>query len=170
MSTDVRLPDGFRSSGSVSAPVAAPAETVWELVADVTRIGELSPECHRAEWLDGGDAPVVGARFRGHNRWKLNRWSRICEVVEAEPGRAFAFRTVPGWGPLADSTTWRYDLRPTDDGCEITQSYEVTVPPKRWFQPVIRRLLPHHLDMRPHMVQTLDAIRARAEEAATPAA
>ena len=29
------------------------------------------------------------------NRSGLVRWSRVCEVVTAEPGRSFAFRTVP---------------------------------------------------------------------------
>jgi hypothetical protein len=163
MESTSTLPDWFRPGGSVSTAVEASAEEVWQLVADVTRIGEWSPECHRAAWIDGADGPAVGARFRGHNRWKLNRWSRVCEVVEAEPGRAFAFRTVPGFGPSADSTTWRYDIVPTDGGCEVMQSYEITTPPKRWFQPVIRRLMPHHLDMRPHMSRTLEAIRDCAE-------
>lgn len=157
------LPDWFRAGGSVTAQMAAPAEEVWHLIADVTRIGEWSPECHRAAWIDGAEGPAPGARFRGHNRWKMNRWARICEVVEAEPGASFAFRTVPGFGPSADSTTWRFDIVPTGQGCEVVQSYEITTPPKGWFQPVIRWLMPHHLDMRPHMTRTLEAIKACAE-------
>lgn len=30
--------------GSVTVHIAAPAELVWDLVSDVTRIGEFSPE------------------------------------------------------------------------------------------------------------------------------
>lgn len=164
MSSNSTMPEWFRTSGSVTVSMAAPADRVWGLIADVTRIGEWSPECRRADWMDDASGPAVGARFRGHNRWKLNRWSRVCEVLVAEAGRTFAFRTVPGFGPTADSTTWRYDIVPTDGGCEVTQSYEITTPPKRWFGPVIRRLMPHHLDMRPHMAQTLKAIRACAEQ------
>lgn len=158
------------TSGAVTVAMAAPPDAVYELIADVTRIGEWSPECHRAEWIDGVDGPAVGARFRGHNRWKLNRWARICEVVAAEPGRCFAFRTIPARGGAADSTTWRYDVVRSDTGCEVTESYEITIRPKSWFIPIIRRFMPHHLDMRPHMEQTLEAIRAAAEASPSPRA
>jgi len=52
--------------GSVTVHIDAPAERVWELVSDITRIGEFSPETFEAEWLDGADGPRAGARFRGH--------------------------------------------------------------------------------------------------------
>jgi len=39
--------------------MAVPAERAWELVSDITRIGEFSPETFEAEWLepraDGSD-------------------------------------------------------------------------------------------------------------------
>jgi hypothetical protein len=46
---------------------AKPAE-LYDLVTDVTRMGEWSPECVRCVWLDGATGPAVGARFRGSNR------------------------------------------------------------------------------------------------------
>ena len=105
------MPDWCRRSGSVTVSMAAPAEVVWSLVADVTRIGEWSPECRRADWLDGAAGPGIGVRFRGHNRWKLNRWSRVCEVVEAEPGRVFGRSTsTVGYrhvGALLGPGMWR---------------------------------------------------------------
>src|SRR3954466_15495223 len=52
--------------GSVTVHMAAPPEKVWDLVSDVTRIGEFSPETFDAEWLDGATGPAVGTRFRGH--------------------------------------------------------------------------------------------------------
>ena len=42
--------------------IHAPAERVWAMVSDVTRMGEWSPEAVRAEWLDGANGPSVGAR------------------------------------------------------------------------------------------------------------
>ncbi len=153
----------LRTGGSVTVEIAADPTTVYDLISDVTRIGEWSPECHRAEWLGDAAGPAVGARFKGHNRWKLNRWARTCEVTVAEPGRAFAFRTVPAWGPSADSTTWTWEIEPTADGCAITQSYEITKLPHGWFVPIIKRFMPHHLDMRDHIRQTLEALKATAE-------
>ena len=153
----------IRTSGSVTLAIDADPTVVYDLVSDVTRIGEWSPECRRAHWLGDHTGPAVGARFKGHNRWKVNRWARICEVVEAEPGRSFAFRTVPGRGPSADSSTWRYSIEPDGSGSRVTESYEITKMPQAWFLPIIKRFMPHHLDMRPHMLETLEALRAEAE-------
>ena len=46
--------------GSVTVHIDAPAGRVWELVSDVTRIGEFSPETFEAEWLDGASRPRAG--------------------------------------------------------------------------------------------------------------
>ena len=49
---------------SVTVHMVAPPNAIWELVSDVTRIGEFSPETFEAEWLDGATGPEVGARSR----------------------------------------------------------------------------------------------------------
>ena len=103
---------------------------------------------------------MVGARFRGHNRSRLARWTRVCEVLEAQPGRAFAFRTVPErFDPSRrDSTVWRYDLVPDGERTLVRHSYEIVVPPLALFRAIYGVLLPQHLDMRPAMRHTLDAL------------
>jgi uncharacterized protein YndB with AHSA1/START domain len=111
-------------SGSVTVTSAATPDQVWRLLADVTRVGDWSHETHGSEWVDGATEAVVGARFRGRNRRGRTRWSRLCEVTAVEPGRQFEFRTVPS-RVYNDSTSWRFDLEPTDGGCRITQSFEV---------------------------------------------
>ena len=145
---------------SVERLVHAPAAEVYRVVADVTSTGRRSNECLRAEWLDGAREPAVGARFRGHNRFRLARWSRVCEVVEAHPGQVFAFRTVPErWDPTRrDSTTWRYDLEADGARTLVRHSYEMTLPPLRPMKALYGVLLPHHRDMRPAMQHTLDAV------------
>jgi hypothetical protein len=50
---------------SVSTTVAAPAAAVYELVSDITRYGEWSPENVGGTWLDGATtATVPGAVMR----------------------------------------------------------------------------------------------------------
>ncbi|HSL56358.1 MAG TPA: SRPBCC family protein [Acidimicrobiales bacterium] len=149
----------------VSVDIAASPGTVFDLVSDVTRIGEWSPECHGAEWQD--DRRGLGARFTGHNRWGRNRWSRVCEVVAAEPGREFAYRTVPGFrfGPSADSSVWGFSIEPIATGSRLTQSLQPVKVPQAWFRPFIRRFMAQHLDMREQMSVTLAAIKAAAEAA-----
>lgn len=150
----------WRRHGTVERVIAADAGLLYEVVSDVTRIGERSPECRAASWLTGPPG-AVGAVFRGRNRvGRAARWSRRCEVTEAEPRRAFAFRTLPErMDPTRrDSTTWRYDFEPTDGGTRVSHSYEITVLPLRPLRAVYGRLLPDHRDMRPQMAANLAAL------------
>ena len=148
-------------SGAVERVVDASPQDVYRVVSDVTTTGTRSNECRRVEWLSGGaQGAVVGARFRGHNRWGVARWSRVCEVIEAEPGRVFAFRTVPERFDLSrrDSTTWRYEIFLDGDRTRVRHSYEITVPPLRPMKAIYGVLLPQHRDMRPAMEHTLEAL------------
>jgi hypothetical protein len=96
---------------------------VWALVADVTRMGEWSPETRKAEWIDGATGPDVGARFKGHNqRGPVARWTTTCTVIESEPGRVFAFAVGD---PTAPETVWRYSFVPApDDATMVTETCE----------------------------------------------
>jgi uncharacterized protein YndB with AHSA1/START domain len=104
----------------VSRTIAASPEDVYERVSDVTRMGEWSPETTRCRWVGGATGPVAGARFRGANRSGWRRWSTTCTVVEAEPGRRFAFDVTVG--PFRISR-WAYEMEPTDGGCRVTESW-----------------------------------------------
>ena len=65
--------------------VAALPELVWDLVADVTRVGGWSPECIRAAWLAEPGRPQPGARFTGHNRFPNgSEYEVTCVVTEAD--------------------------------------------------------------------------------------
>jgi len=112
----------------VSIDVAAAPERVWELVADVTRTSEWSPVIQGSEWVGEPAEPVEGARFVGHNQRSGVRWSRVCEVTRAEPGREFAFRTLFRG---EESTRWRYLFEPIASGTRVTESYEAVALP-RW--------------------------------------
>ena len=154
----------WRTTGSVEQLVNATPEQVYAVVSDVTSTGELSDECRRAEWLpDGPQEPLTGAHFRGHNKSRLARWNRVCEVVEADPGRAFAFRTVPERldPSRMDSTLWRYDLAPEGDRTRVRHSYEIITMPLRPFKALYGVLLPQHRDMRPSMRHTLESLAER---------
>jgi hypothetical protein len=54
-------------------------------------------------------------------------------VLEADPGRAFSFRTVPErFDPSrTDSTTWSYLLVPGGTGTHVTHAYRITKWPIR---------------------------------------
>jgi hypothetical protein len=84
--------------GSATVHMAAPADKIWDLVADVRNIGSYSPEVFEAEWLDGATGPALGARFRGHvkrNEIGPVYWT-VCRVTACEPGREFGFAVLVG--------------------------------------------------------------------------
>jgi hypothetical protein len=98
----------WRGDGSVAFFIDADAGAIYARISDVSRAGQRSVECRSCKWLPREAPGAVGARFRGHNRSGLARWSRNCEVTEAEPGRRFSFRTVPArFHPTSTATTPR---------------------------------------------------------------
>ena len=55
--------------------VAARPELVWDLVADVTRVGGWSPECIQAAWL--GEPGRAAARRQVHRAQSVPEWLRV---------------------------------------------------------------------------------------------
>jgi hypothetical protein len=129
--------------GRTAVVVAAAPHAVWDVVADLTRVGEWSHECVGAEWLDGASVAVPGARFRGRNRSGLFRWGRICEIVTAEPGE-LTWRTVPTV-LYPDSTEWTIRLEPAGGGTRIEQSFRVVKAPKL-VDRLYATMVPNHRD------------------------
>lgn len=113
-----------KRSGSVEVSTSATPQAVWAVLTDVTRLGEWSHEAHDGEWLDGAEGPAVGARFRARNRSGRTRWTRTSEVTTSRTGADFGWRTVRT-RRYPDSTSWRVDLIPADDGTRIVQSFTV---------------------------------------------
>ena len=75
---------------SVTRDIAAPADVAWDLISDVTRMGEWSPETTSCQWEGDGGAEV-GATFSGDNTSGSHSWTTKCVVTVCEPGRTFAF-------------------------------------------------------------------------------
>jgi len=151
-------------SDSVSIHVSAPPERVYELVSDVTRMGEWSPECYRCEWVGERTSPVVGARFKAHNKRGFLRWSNTPTVVVADAGREFAFsRTMPGSGEYR----WRYKMTPGPDGStELNETYEAVRPERRLNSAMANLFTPQRDEathLRRGMETTLAAIKRTAE-------
>jgi uncharacterized protein YndB with AHSA1/START domain len=115
----------IRPLGSeVSLYVDAPVADVWDLVSDVTRIGEFSPETFEARWTRGSRGPEVGASFKGHvkrNGVGPTYWAP-CQVTRCVPGEVFE------WAVGTDSTTlnnWGYRLAPEGDGTRVTEYFRI---------------------------------------------
>jgi uncharacterized protein YndB with AHSA1/START domain len=141
--------------------IAAPAEEVWAMVADVRRMGDWSPETEGCEWLKGATAPVPGARFRGKNAHGKKRWSTVAQVTEATPGEVFSFRVAVGALKVAH---WAYRFEPADGGCRVKEIWtdeRGTLVTK--FGKPISGVADRSAHNRATMVATLDRLAAAAE-------
>ena len=113
------------SSGSAQIIVNRPASEVWAAVADVTRMGDWSPECIAGRWVPGATGPAVGAKFEGDNVAKvagrtIKKWTTTSEVTACEPGVVFEF-VAEGY------TTWRYEfVATTGNSTTVTESFDYT--------------------------------------------
>lgn len=148
---------------SVEREIAAPPGELWNRVANVERMGDLSPENIGGTWLKGATGPAVGARFKGDNQNGEKKWSTNAEVVECEPGRAFAFEVTAG--PFKVSR-WTYRFEPTATGCRVTETW---TDQRGRFVVFMGKKISGVADRAPHnresMVKTLDRLAALSETA-----
>jgi uncharacterized protein YndB with AHSA1/START domain len=149
------------TTADATIEIDAPPETIYDLVSDVARMGEWSPECRRCEWID--EPGEVGSTFKGHNRIGPVRWSTVSRVLVADRPREFSFATLSG-DELG--TRWTYRLQ-GDGPTTVTESFEAIRTP-RLIDLVERVFLPkRHEQLEAGMARTLAALKAAAESAST---
>jgi uncharacterized protein YndB with AHSA1/START domain len=112
---------------TVRMPMACQPADLWDLITTVERIGEFSPECAEAWWVEGFPARAVGGRFEGRNRvadqGDTFEWIRPCDVVSYEPPSLFAY-TVGDRFDGTPATRWTFRIIPTAAGCVVEQQFE----------------------------------------------
>jgi hypothetical protein len=146
----------------VDTVISADAERLYDMVSNLPRIGEWSPECEAVDWVDDDTTtPVAGTRFVGHNAvgpGRKIRYSRHGRVLTADPGREFAFATEEGG---REGTTWRYRFEPHPDGTRVVESYHVEWIPM-WAR-IIDVPLNRHKELVHNMRTTLANLKTAAE-------
>jgi uncharacterized protein YndB with AHSA1/START domain len=104
----------------VSKEIAASPEVVWEMVSDLTRMGEWSPENKGGEWAKGATGPAVGAIFKGRNSNGKKSWSTTVKVTEFEPSKKISFALMVGPSAWCD---WVWEVAPSATGTLVTHSW-----------------------------------------------
>ncbi len=105
-------------TASESIHIRADPLVVYDLIADVSAVGELSPEATGA--LRAGADLDVGDTFWGTNRRGPWIWATRCRVTRADPGSGFAFDVDFGVFPIS---SWSYRIDPDDAGCLVTETW-----------------------------------------------
>lgn len=108
----------------ISRDIAASAETVFGAITDVTRMGEWSPECVRAEWSEGFSKPALGAMFMGYNVNGDKEWSIESKIVELVEDERFFFDCISSVTPGFVFASWGYSIEPTASGCTVTEYWQ----------------------------------------------
>ena len=143
----------------VSIEINASPEAIYDLVSDLPRMGEWSPENIGGEWQDGGSGKV-GDRYVGHNQAGDRSWSVPVMVTAADRGRHFEFVTRPDEGPCV---RWTYRLEPIEAGTRVTEVWDVEQLPTS-----LQSRTQEQLDERSRLVETalgttLAALKATVE-------
>lgn len=147
--------------GEARVFIGAPADRLWAMLADVTRMGEWSPECIRCEWLDGAAGPAVGSRFQGWNRLPfVGTWRSTSTIITCVPGRKLEW--VVGNDPTDPNTRWEYAFSPAGSGTEVIERYEMLREP--WVVRAYYRLVGRPRRLQRSMEQTLQRLKASAEQ------
>lgn len=102
-----------------SITVSASPEAVYDLVSDVTRIGEFSPVCKKAYWTDDDHTTFVG-----DNVTPEMSWSTHCRVITDLPGEEFTFINC-GMDGERELVQWSYTFAAEGDGCVVTEKWQV---------------------------------------------
>jgi uncharacterized protein YndB with AHSA1/START domain len=146
---------------SATVHIDAPPEKVYDLVADITRMPQWSPETYRTEWLGGATTARPGARFRGSNRYGWMRWTTTVEVETAERGREFTFVTIVRGRRMS---RWTYRFSPSDGGTDVTETFRYVTPPPRLLSALFDLLTPgRNRRMVENLRTTLERLKAAAE-------
>jgi hypothetical protein len=112
---------------SDSIVIAQPPEVLYEMISDVTRMGEWSPICQSC-WWDEGQGPQAGSWFTGRNSEPGRTWETRSQVEAADPGREFA------WLVSGDRVRWGYTFTQVEGGTRVTESWEFRPAGQAWFR------------------------------------
>ena len=148
------------SDVEVSETVKADPARIYELVSDLPRMGEWSPENTGGKWLGGANEAKVGAQFRGTNRSGVAFWATRVTVTAAEPGKRFTFDVDFMGVPIS---TWEYEFAGDDGACTVTERWTDRRPRLMRATSVLTGVVNRDNHNREGMQKTLQRLKATAE-------
>jgi uncharacterized protein YndB with AHSA1/START domain len=151
----------MRRSCEASVVIDAAVDAVWNVVSDVTRVGEWSGECQGCAWVGGAASPEPGARFQGRNRRGSMRWTRVNEVVTVEPPHALVWRTLARF-PYLDSTEWQLRLSADGSATRVLERFEILRLSKA-MEGLFNILMPAHRDRTADLAADLGRLKSLVE-------
>ena len=116
------------SSVSVERVIAAPAERIFDLLADPARHSDIDGSGTVRAPTSGAARLSLGGRFGMGMRAGLG-YEMVNEVVEFEEGRRIAWQARPTYRlarPFIGGRIWRYELEPVEGGTLVRETWDVS--------------------------------------------
>jgi uncharacterized protein YndB with AHSA1/START domain len=113
---------------SVERVIAAPADRIFDLLADPARHHDIDGSGSVRDAKDNPSRLTMGARF-GMGMHLGYDYSTVNEVIEFDDGKRIAWQTRPGsgfQGRFAGGRIWRYELEPAEGGTLVRESWDVS--------------------------------------------
>ena len=96
-----------------SIDIEAPPERLYDMVSDLSRMGEWSPENQGGKWAGGATGAAEGARFKARNSTGKRSWSSVATIVTANRPKEVAWESSALGLKIA---LWRYRFEPNGRG------------------------------------------------------
>jgi uncharacterized protein YndB with AHSA1/START domain len=113
---------------SVERVINAPADRIFELLADPARHHDIDGSGSVRDAKPGSTRLTMGAQFGMSMHLAIN-YSMVNEVIEFDDGKRIAWQTRPSgnWqGRFFGGRIWRYELEPTDGGTLVRESWDIS--------------------------------------------
>src|SRR5690242_15721742 len=113
---------------SVERVIAAPADKIFDLLADPARHHDIDGS---GSVRDAKNSPArlqMGAEF-GMAMHLVIGYSMTNEIIEFDEGKRIAWQTRPSGnvqGRLFGGRIWRYELEPADGGTRVRETWDIS--------------------------------------------
>jgi len=113
---------------SVERVIAAPADRIFELLADPNRHHDIDGSGSVRDAKQSPPRLTMGAQFGMSMHLGVN-YSMTSEVIEFDDGKRIAWQTRPSGnfqGRFFGGRIWRYELEPVEGGTRVRESWDIS--------------------------------------------
>ena len=146
---------------SAERVIPAPAEKIFDLLADPTRHRDIDGSGTVRDAKSGTERLTLGSKFGMSMKMGIP-YSMLNEVIEFDENRTIAWQTKPSssfGARFGGGRIWRYDLEPVDGGTLVRETWDISQE-AGLSKPLVAR-------GRDHTVKNMEKTLARIEELAT---
>lgn len=121
-------PTSTKDVETVERFIAAPAEKIFDLLADPSRHRDIDGSGTVRASPDGSRRLALGDRFGMDMKMGIG-YSMVSTVIEFDENRRIAWQStspIKVLGLVVGGRIWRYELEPTEGGTLVRESWDVS--------------------------------------------